>query len=74
MVYLMMADGSRKDLPDAATACIEGENFVCRREDGEVVETFDKLAVKAYSSSESKFAQFFESMTQDADRLSATTE
>jgi len=52
MIYLLMSDGSRKDIPYAAVATVEDDCLVCRNEEGEIVETFDKLAVKAFSSSE----------------------
>src|SRR5688500_386340 len=44
MVYLFMSDGTRREIADAATANVEDDCLVCRNADGEIVETFDKLA------------------------------
>jgi len=60
-----MSDGSRKDIPDAARATVEDDRLVCRNDEGEIVEIFDKLAVKAFTSSESH-ASLFVSASSEA--------
>jgi hypothetical protein len=67
MVYLMLSDGSRRDVADADSVGVEDDCVVCRDGAGGIVETFDKLAVTAFSTSASKMAQFFAASTPRPD-------
>ncbi len=48
MLYLLMANGSHKELDGAFTAHVEGEDLVCRDFHGEVFERYNRFAVTAF--------------------------
>jgi hypothetical protein len=52
MLYLMMVDGSPRQIPQAETAQIEGGQVICRSGDGLVVAIFDAPLVSTFGNNE----------------------
>jgi hypothetical protein len=52
MIYLMMADQTFRELPDAATARVEGDQVVCFDISGARIATFDAPSVSAFGRHE----------------------
>ena len=52
MLYLMMVDGSPRQIPQAESAQIEGGQVICRSGDGLIVAIFDAPLVSTFGNDE----------------------
>jgi hypothetical protein len=52
VLYLIRSDETLEELPNGATAEVEGEEFVCRDEEGNVVARYPKLDILMFGYDE----------------------
>src|SRR5688572_13793696 len=52
MIYLLMADHSFEQLPEATTAFVENDQVVCRSAGGNIIAMFNVSTVAAYGTNE----------------------
>ena len=65
MLYLLLNDGSHREIPEAKAAAVEAGQLVCRNERGFIVAKFDASIVSAYGHNQA-LAQDYSAQAQQS--------